>query len=110
MIKQLIRNLYRWIFKEELKQLRQEILAIKDYKDKILSNIEVSVDVHEYNKYSNSWAVISIQGEKADYIKFINLGKSDVMEIKRFLEQFDKRNNIKIDASPNTTPFLKFKY
>ena len=63
---------------------------------KLMGNIDVSVDVHHR---SGSWAVVSLQGAKTDYIKFIDLGNRDMMEIARFLRQYD-RANVKIDASP----------
>ena len=61
-----------------------------------MGNIDVSVDVHHR---SGSWAVVSLQGTKTDYIKFIDLGNRDMMEIARFLRQYD-RANVKLDASP----------
>lgn len=112
----MIRKLFNWIFKKDLDKLKSEILKVEIVKKKlekqyeefnnVLSGIDVSVDVHEYN-YSPSWAVISFQGEKSDFIKFINLGKSDIMEISRFLRKFDRKYNMKVDASPMTSHFLK---
>ena len=53
---------------------------------------------------SSSWAVISIQG-KQDYIKFIELGHSDIYEIQGFLRNFDR--NVKIDSTPKVSAFIK---
>lgn len=63
---------------------------------KLLGNIDVSVDVHHR---SGSWAVVSLQGGKTDYIKFVDLDQRSIREISAFLRQFD-RQNVKIDANP----------
>lgn len=107
----MIKRIFRWIFSSELRDLQIQIAKSKsatlefNYKleliDSILGNIDVSVDVH---KYSPSWAVISIQGEKADFIKFMDLGKSDLDTIKQFLYKFDKS---KIDATPQESKYLR---
>jgi hypothetical protein len=114
----MIRKLFKWIFKSELQQLEIQIQKAKDVTincesqevriKRILQNVDVSMDVHEY-KYSPSWAVISIQGQKTDYIKFIDLGDSDIREIAKFLRQFEKNVNIKVDASPVASEFLRIK-
>ena len=62
----------------------------------LLGNIDVSVDVHQR---SGSWAVVSLQGGKTDYIKFVDLDQRSIREIAFFLRQFD-RKNVKIDANP----------
>lgn len=113
----MIQKFFRWIFKEELQSIQLQMQQIKSKLSKyesyerrlenIIGNIDVSIDVHDYHKYAKSWAVISLQGSKSDYIKFINLGDSDIVEIKRFLSNFDRNNNIKIDASPYSTPLLR---
>lgn len=113
-----LRKFFHWIFKSELDILNSEIskakgtAAVLERQRKafasVLSGIDVSVDVHEYHsRYSPSWAVISLQGQKADYIKFIDLGQSDINEIAKFLRNFERNQNIKIDASPNTSQYLK---
>lgn len=102
-MKILIRKLFKWIFKEELQELYS---SIKEYEKiySIIGKMEISIDVHQDPlRYSKSWAVISIQG-KRDYIKFINLGDSDLREIQRILNHFEKS---KIDATPESTIFLK---
>lgn len=114
-----IRKIFYWIFKAELHKLESKITetnemlamlsARKRAFDEVLSNIDVSVDVHEYHHdYSPSWAVISLQGKKSDYIKFIDLGPSDIREIGAFLRQFERRNiSTKVDATPIASSFLK---
>ena len=103
-----------WLFKSQIQQLQIQMYIAKDLSDKLvaheakiknmLDNIDVSVDVHEY---SRSWAVISLQGRKTDYIKFVDLEDSDIKEIGMFLRKFDRRTNVKIDATPIASNFLR---
>jgi hypothetical protein len=78
----MIRKLFNWIFKSELDKLQkaidtvenrsfraEKLVAELEWQKKafqsILDGIDVSVDVHEYDhRYSPSWAVISLQGQK----------------------------------------------
>lgn len=57
---------------------------------KLMNSIcDVGVDVHMHprgNEYS--WAVICAHG-KMDYVKFIPLQRNEVMEVARFLKQFE---------------------
>lgn len=110
-----IKSIFRWAFKSELSELNAEIKRTKELTSKylqyeielnrIMSFFDVSVDVHQ--EYSKSWAVISLQGQRADYIKFFNLGEVDIKEISKFLRNFERVRNIKIDATPSTSHFLK---
>lgn len=112
-MKKLLRKLFLYLFKEDFKRMKAlerdleglihrqkcatslaEVRAERIRK--LLGNIDVSVDVHQR---SGSWAVVSLQGGKTDYIKFIDLGNRDMMDIAHFLRQYD-RKNVKIDASP----------
>jgi hypothetical protein len=103
-----MKKFFRWVFSKEIAELEKTIsnfnIAEKRLRN-VLGNIDVSVDVHQY---SRSWACISIQGVKDDYIKFVDLGHRDVYEISKFLRQFERDVNIKVDASPEVTRFLKF--
>ena len=104
----MIHKLFRWIFREELKELHKKTerydMLEKALLD-VLGNIDVSVDVNIYpQRYEPSWAVISIQGQKTDFIRFVNLGDRDIYEIQKFLRNFDK---VKVDCAPQMTPFLK---
>ena len=107
-MKKIVRKLVRWALKDEIDQLNVGILEIKvqiNRVKQVLGNIDVGVDVHEYdNKYSPSWAVISIQGKRTDFIKFIDLGQREIIDIQQFLRHFDRS---KVDASPHATQFLK---
>jgi hypothetical protein len=110
-----MKKLFKWIFKDELHRLESTIVdlnvVIQKYSDaekrvkNLLGNIDISVDVHQY---SRSWACISIQGQESDYIKFMDLGKREAREIAQFLRHYDRDANIKIDAAPTVSKFMKF--
>lgn len=110
-----IKSFFRWVFKSELNELRAEIKRTKELTSlymqyeaelkRIMSLLDVSVDVHEH--YSRSWAVVSLQGQKTDFIKFFNLGDVDIKEISAFLRNFERVRNIKIDASPSASKFFR---
>lgn len=117
-MKTIIRNIFRFALKEEIDRLNRKekeldsrisesIKHMNTFKQ-LLDNIDVSVDVHE-NSYSPSWAVISLQGQKTDYIKFIDLRDSDIRDVSFFLRRYEKLRNIKIDASPRASSFLRIK-
>ena len=55
---------------------------------------EVCIDHHVKQ---NSWAVIKVDVGDTCYLKFIDLGRKDLREIKRFMAQFDRQ---RIDAMP----------
>lgn len=96
-IKKVFKNLIEWAFSDELAEIRktsEETRASAERIKNILHNMDVSVDVHHY---SPSWAVISIQGQKSDYIKFVELPAHSIREIQRFLSAFDRA---KVDCSP----------
>lgn len=113
----MIHKFFKWIFKSELQELNSQIQKTKEATSKlenyqkslknVLENIDVSVDIHEYHRYTKSWAVISLQGQKSDYLKFIDLGDADIKHIQEFLKQFERNINVKVDASPNASQFLR---
>lgn len=121
----MLRKIFNWIFKSELDKLQkaidtaenrsfraEKLVAELEWQKKafqsILDGIDVSVDVHEYdNRYSPSWAVISVQGQRADFIKFVDLGDSNIHDISQFLRQYERQAHIKVDASPNASQFLR---
>jgi len=103
-IKEAFRKLIRWALKTELQNIESQIRENEiQYKriENLLGNLDISVDVHYRAK---SWAVISIQGERTDFIKFIDLGRKEIDEIYRFLRHFDRT---KVDAEPRTFEYLK---
>lgn len=115
-IKQKIKD---WLFAEELKdiqQIKKEYeYVIKTYKrskdllteaynehmksreiivdcQKFMNSIcDVGTDVGLYNDHS--WAVICIHG-KADYVKFVDMSREDIMTVARFLKQFEYSNRV----------------
>lgn len=107
----MLRKIFQWIFKAELLTLQLEIRKTKDAvinlesQEKriknLLDNLDVSVDYHHYGR---SWAVISLQGQKSDYIKFVDLSEFEIREIQRFIERFDRS---KVDADTIHGRFLK---
>lgn len=102
----------RWLLKEQIEKLelsqqkydsllrdqsniyKKQVDLVKELQDK-LGNIGVGVDVDPH-PYSHSWAVICLQGNKRDFIKFVELNDSNVHEIQRFLSNF-RRDNVNID-------------
>ena len=103
-VRKYVRLFFKWIFKEELTLLENARARyeydFRRYNDEtakiknLLGNLDISVDYHEYSK---SWAVISIQGERTNYIKFIDLPGKEIREIARFLERYDRS---KVDCTP----------
>lgn len=106
------------MFKEELEALRLQLIhtekATEKYNeayqriDNILGNLDVTCDIH-YR--SGSWAVVSLQGYKSEFIKFVELDDRTIHEISRYLSQFERRN-IKMDAPPGyimAMPIMKMK-
>jgi len=112
----MLRRFFKWVFVKELQDLQNQTQKVsltliqvanqeKRLRD-LLKNIDLSVDVHEH-QYSPSWAVLSLQGQKTDYIKFIDLEDSDLREIGLFLRRYERDANIKIDAVPQVRSLLK---
>lgn len=120
-MKKLINSLFNWLFKDQLKQIEisktnlDSMIRTHDelmnrqlqYEDKLrntVGNIDVACDVH---MRSNSWAIISIHGVKEDYVKFIDLGTSEIRQIQQFLKRFD---NSRVNADlPNIPKDLFFR-
>jgi hypothetical protein len=108
----MIKKIFSWIFKDELQRLEKVIEATEKLNktlgakhsrvDNLLDNLQVSVDHH---MFSRSWAVISIQGKKSDYIKFIDLGERDIREIQQFISRYDRS---KVDCAPQHSTMFKF--
>jgi hypothetical protein len=75
-MKNLIKKVFRWICQAELERLENTIKEQENYSvqlKEMIGNIDVAVDVHQYGR---SWAVVCIQGERTDYVKFIDLHRS----------------------------------
>lgn len=89
-------HLYR-----ELKIENSEIS--KDNKN-LMSLLDLGTDIHFKER---SWAVVCLHG-KHDYINFMELPESNIGEIKSFLRQFKRSNNV-IDAPhPMRAEFRQF--
>ena len=112
-MKKLLRKLFLYLFNEDFQRMEalerdlkglihrqkcatQEAEVRAERIRQLLGNIDVSVDVHHH---SGSWAVVSLQGGKTDYIKFVDLDQRSLREIAFFLRQY-YRKNVKIDANP----------
>ena len=100
-MKKRFKNFLKWIFKEEIVEMKKkfddEIAELNTFRNIIRHDVnelkqfvDVSIDVHEPHRPSKSWAVISIQGHKMDYIKFVDLGDMEIREIGGFLRQFER--------------------
>lgn len=122
----MLKNFFKkWLFKEELKDielLKNQMEVQEGLSNELLHKFNVKLrDIEEHAvsvaknyiieefgecavdigmQYDPSWAVISIQGRKRDYIRFIDLSEKDLMEIGRFLKQFERRGrqNFCVDA------------
>jgi hypothetical protein len=108
----MIKRLFYWVFKKELNDLEEAVQRTKAQERRLsnlLGGIDVGVDVDISDKYrARSWACISIQGKQADFIKFVDLGNAELIGIHRFLKHFE--SNIKIDAAPDHSRFLRFNH
>lgn len=114
-MKKILRYFFDWLFKAELKEINDKISKLnklssqldereKEFKN-LLGNSDLSIDVHQG---SRSWAVISLQGDKTDFIKFMDLGNRDIQYISEFLSQFERsKMNVKIDAPRSTRGYLR---
>ena len=93
-------------YDECLRELHQGYAKIRDAADlhdkshilledcrKFMNSIcDVGTDVG-YMSNDHSWAVICIHG-KMDYVKFIDMSHRDIMEISRFLKNFEYSNRV----------------
>ena len=119
-MKRLLTKIFSWIFSERIKALDKslEIAAANnrvmgdkiEFLQQLVGNMHVGIDVHE-NDYSPNWAVICIQGEKANFIKFMRMRDNDLREIQHILRSFERFGardyQFTIDAAPQTSRFLK---
>lgn len=107
-MKNLKKSIFNWLFKEQLIELERLLLYTKQnaaiteaavkscqWQEKRLKDtvgdIQVAADIHVK---SPSWAVICIQGQKADFVKFIDLDQRDIEGIAHYLRRFERRNVI----------------
>lgn len=91
--------------KNLLIQSQKENSTAKQVYDRMFENTDVTVDVDMSSRYGrgDSWAIISIQGEREDFVRFVDLSRHHIQEISHFLRQFRRG---KVDAEPRTRNFL----
>ena len=114
------RNFLRnWLFREELQkivEIRNELPSlinktkqIAEYQSSLVENRDLLRSAHEMvsqclecgvdvNMRGGSWAVICLR-DKAETIKFIDLGDANGQVIAEYLRHFERRNAI-VDADP----------
>lgn len=93
-------------YDECLRRMEQGYIKIRDATDlhdkshilledcrKFMNSIcDVGTDVG-FKSSDHSWAVICVHG-KIDYVKFVDMSHRDVMEISRFLKNFEYSNRV----------------
>jgi len=77
---------------EKIASTNRQLLFTREQLHRLdrLYNMAVDIDNPNYS-HSGSWAVIVLNG-KPEYMRFIRLPKGDMLEIARFLRQFDVGN------------------
>lgn len=104
------------VFKEELEDFRfmkMQCMNASAHSDHALQEVDemkllyqsitdVGVDV-DYNRHS--WAVVCIEG-RPEYVKFVDLTGAEAIDIKSFLNRFNKKKVI-VD-SPFGSPFREY--
>lgn len=105
-MKNLKKKIFNWLFKQQIEELKELVHQSASYstlsnismnkcmdqekrlKDTV-GNIQVATDIH---LKSPSWAVICLQGQKADFVKFVDLDQRSIENISHYLRQFERRN------------------
>jgi len=107
-MKNLKKKIFNWLFKDQLLELNRLLnhanvnadiakAAAKncEWQEKKLKDtvgsIQVATDIH---LKSPSWAVICLQGKRADFVKFVDLDQRSIEDIGRYLRRFERRNVI----------------
>lgn len=88
---------FKWLFNSELKELQDSVNESKKLNILMNSKIEflernfkVAADINQ----RRSWAVVCLEGETTNLVKFVDLRHRDVREISQFLNQYDISNQI----------------
>lgn len=96
-------KLKRWLFKEELEDLKNMIHEYFLVKKSLLNNIElmesildVGVDVSDPKTQEYSWAVVCIKGHP-EHVRFVNLTGQDASQVLNFLKHFEN-SNVAVDS------------
>jgi hypothetical protein len=80
--------------KKHIKEKIRKIIR-EELEDIFCKHGEIAIDHHTKQ---NSWAVVKLDtGEKSCYLKFIDLGHADLLEISRYLSKFERSH---IDSMP----------
>jgi 23S rRNA A2030 N6-methylase RlmJ len=113
-MKKIIKCLVNWLFSEEINQYKKEIERLKkerkasedlnNFLRNIWGEMEVNLD-HHYR--SPSWAVICLQGKRADFIKLVELPEADMRCLLNFLQLF-KRG--KVNCEHDLRPYLRDRF
>lgn len=85
---------------ELFKQLNEHREKLNNIGEFLHENTNVAID---HGVHSGSWAVISIEGQRSHYLKFLNLGRKDSEEIMQFMRYMEKRTGrrVQIDCAPH---------
>lgn len=80
--------------KEKNRILLKKVGFLETENKKFNSLVKVGVDIHAGHRHSRggSWAVVAIEGEKQDFVQFVDLDSSEIREVASFLRRFDKRS------------------
>ena len=84
---------YDYLLKKHQKLDIEQSKFVDNLKNTV-GNIDVAVDIH---MKSSSWAIICIQGKKSDFIKFVDFGQREIIEISNYLRRFEKQN-VRLDV------------
>lgn len=102
--RKITRKLLLWVLSEEYTDYKQMVEEVSNVRYMLGGRVALSADIHQN---TDSWAVISIKGKDRDYVKFINLGRKQIVEIAQFLRQYE---NVAVDANPMHVRYLKEGY
>lgn len=113
LVNKIRKSIKEWLLGNEIKVMQNIINSQDEVISKqngLLKNFGVGADIHiSDHKYSRSWAVICLQGQKADFIKFVDLGDRDIREIGNYLKHFDRKHvNMDLPHGMPKNIFLRF--
>ncbi len=95
-MKKLIKSVKVWFDMRIERRIKRELAKI------FVQSGSVYVDHHIKQ---DSWAIIKIDTDPGCcYLKFVNLGKKDLLEIEQFLKRFERAG---IDSTPEVTHQFK---
>lgn len=116
--------LVEWLMGDFIKQTNDKIWDINTRQGNLDKNLRYLYESNkyiisrskvgfsqEYNRHnrpnkSNNWAVICIEGESVDMVRFVDMSQEDLREVASFLKKFDNGRAL-IDAAPTETKFIR---